>query len=169
MSGILIGVERFGRRRVQVAAAAAGLAVLLLVAASWMDSLRTELHLEDRAYRPGETVTFSLSVCSDNLLPMRTEDGKPSWSIINEAGDVVADSTHQVFTLELRMASWAPRQCRWVLSVDWDQREWNQGLRESSELAGVPRRGDRVRAGRYELQAVWGGLNPASATFEIAE
>ncbi len=148
---------------------AAGVAVLVFVAASWMKSLRTELHLEGRSYRQGETVPFSLSVCSDSLLPMRSEDGKPSWWITDEAGDVVADSSHQVFTLEGKMLTWLPRQCRQVLSVDWDQREWNQRALEPNELAGVPRRSDRVGPGHYELRAAWGDLEHASATFEIAE
>lgn len=164
-----MGVGVFGRRRVQVAVGAAGLAVLFLVAASWMDSLRTKLHFEDRPYQPGDPVPFSLSVCSASLLPMRTEDGKPSWRITNEAGDVVANSSHQVFTLELKTLSWAPRQCRRVLSVEWDQREWNQRALEPDEPAGVPRRGDIVPAGEYELEAVWGDLGPRRATFEIAK
>jgi hypothetical protein len=125
--------------------------------------------LEDRAWRQGETVAFSISVCSDSFLPMRTDDGKPSWRISDEAGDVVADSSHQVFTLELKTLSWAPRQCRRVSSVDWDQREWNQRALEPNEPVGVPRRGDPVRAGQYELQAAWGDLKSAIATFEIAE
>lgn len=134
-----------------------------------MDSLRTELHLGDRVYRQGETVAFSLSVCSDSFLPMRTEDGKPSWRITNDVGDVVADSSHQVFTLELKTLFWAPRKCRRVSSVDWDQREWNQRTLEPNEPAGAPRRGDLVRAGQYELQAAWGDLKPITATFQIAE
>lgn len=166
---VSVGRFRFSRRRMRIAVGAAGLAVVLLAAASWMDSLRTELHMEDRTWRQGETVAFSISVCSDRLLPMRTEDGKPSWRITDEAGDVVADSSHQVFTLELKTLSWAPRRCRWVLSVDWDQREWNQQELEPNEPGGVPRRGDPVLAGQYELQAAWGDLQPTSATFEIAE
>lgn len=157
----------FARRGVQVAAGAASVAVLVFAAASWMESLRTELHLEGRSYEQGETVPFALSACSESLLPMRSEDGRPSWSITDESGDVVADSSHQVFTLELRTLTWAPRQCREVLSVEWDQREWNQRGLEPKELAGVARRGDRVGPGRYVLRATWGELEPASATFEI--
>lgn len=132
-----------------------------------MESLRTELQLEPRSYTRGEAVPFALSVCSESLLPMRSEDGKPSWWITDETGDVVADSSHQVFTLELRTLTWSPRQCRPVLSVDWDQREWNQRALQPNESAGVPRRGDQLGPGRYELRATWGDLEPASATFEI--
>lgn len=125
--------------------------------------------MERSHFALGETVTFSLSVCSEGFLPMRTGDGKPSWSITDEVGNVVADSTHQVFTLELRTLTWSPRQCRQVLSVDWDQREWNQRPPELNEPAGLPRRGDRIRPGRYELQAAWGSLAPVTATLEVTE
>jgi hypothetical protein len=140
---------------------------LVFAAASWMESLRTELHLEGRSFAQGEAVPFALSVCSESVLPMRSEDGKPSWWITDESGDVVADSSHQVFTLELKTLTWAARQCRQVLSVGWDQREWNQRSFEPNESAGVPRRADRVDPGRYELRATWEGLEPVSATFEI--
>ena len=159
----------FTRRRVLVAAGAVGLAISLLLGASVMDSLRTELHFDERTYRPGESVPFALSACSTSLLPMRTEGGKPSWRITNEAGDVVADSRHQVFTLELEMLTWSPRQCRRVLSVGWDQREWNQREPEVGEPTGVPRRGATVPAGEYAMEVFWGDLKPKRATFLISE
>lgn len=123
--------------------------------------------MQGRSYEQDEIVPFALSVCSESLLPMRSDDGKPSWWITDETGDIVADSRHQVFTLELRTLTWSPRQCRQVLSVEWDQREWNQRAFESNERAGLPRRGDRLGAGRYELRATWGDLEPASVTFEV--
>jgi hypothetical protein len=152
---------------VRVAASAAAVAVLIVAAASWTESLRTELQLEGASYEQGETVPFELSVCSESLLPMRSEDGKPSWQITDESGDVVADSSHQVFTLELKTLTWSPRQCRQVLSVEWDQREWNRRAVEPNEPAGVPRRGERLGPGRYELRASWGHLEPVGATFQI--
>lgn len=85
------------------------------------------------------------------------------------AGDVVADSSHQVFTLELKTLSWSPRQCRQVSPVDWDQREWNQRPLGAGEAAGVPRRGDTVATGRYEIKAGWGNVGSGRAAFEIAE
>lgn len=160
-------VGLFARRGVRVAAGAAAVAVLVFAAASWMESLRTGLHLEAATYELGETVPFALRVCSESFLPMRSEDGKPSWQITNEMGDVVADSSHQVFRLELKTLTWSPRQCREVLSVEWDQRKWNRRTFEANEPAGVPRRGEQLGPGRYELRATWGDLEPVRATFQI--
>lgn len=157
------------RRRGKVAIAAVALFVSVFVAASWMDTLRVELEFESRSFERGEPVRFALNVCSNSVLPMRTSDGKPSWRITNESADVVADSSHQVFTLELKTLSWSPRQCRRVLSVIWDQREWNQRSLEPGETAGIPRRGDAVATGRYELHAGWGDVGSQRAAFEIAE
>lgn len=134
-----------------------------------MDTLRPELEFESRSFKRGQPVHFALDVCSKSVLPMRTDDGKASWRITNEAGDVVADSSHQVFTLELKMLWWWPRQCRQVLSVDWDQREWNQRPLGAGETAGVPRRGAAVAPGRHELNAGWGNVGSKRAAFEIGE
>lgn len=141
--------------------------VAVLGAARWMGTLRTELHLDATRVSPGEPVDFTVRVCSSSFLPMRTDDGRPSWQITDEAGEVVADSSHQVFTLELKTLTWSPRQCRDAASVAWDQREWNQRPLEDDEVAGVPRRGDRVPPGRYELRATWGELDPQRRTFHI--
>jgi hypothetical protein len=167
--GILMAVGVLRRGRGQVAIGAVALLVSVFVAASWMDTLRVELEFESPSFKPGEPVHFALNVCSNSVLPMRTDDGKASWRITNDAGDVVADSSHQVFTLELKTLAWSPRQCRQVLSVDWDQREWNQRPLEAGETAGVPRRGDAVATGRYELNAGWGNVGSERAAFEIAE
>lgn len=141
----------------------------VLGAAAWMGSLRTELHVDATRVPPDEPVRFTIRVCSDSYLPMRTDDGKPSWQITDGAGEVVADSSHQVFTLALKTLSWSPRQCRDALAVEWDQREWNQRAAEGKEVAGRPRRGPLVPAGTYELIARWGDLDPRRRTFEIHE
>lgn len=120
---MVVGV--FRRRAGQVVIGAVALVLVIVLVGSWMGTLRSELELEGTSYEPGEPVHFALSVCSNRVLPTRTDDGKPSWRITDESGNVVADSSHQVFTLELKTLSWAPRECRRVLSVDWDQRKWN--------------------------------------------
>ena len=145
------------------------LVVVIVVAGSSGRTLRSELEFEGRSYRPGESVHIALSVCSNRVLPMRTDDGKPSWRITDESGVVVADSSHQVFTAVLKTLTWAPRECRRVLSVEWDQREWNQRPLEEGEILGVPRRGNPVQPGSYELDTGWGDLPHESVTFQIAE
>lgn len=164
---MVVGI--FRRRPGAVVIGAVTLVVVIVVVGSWMVTLRSELEFEGTSYERGESVHFALSVCSDRILPMRTDDGKPSWEITDESGNVVADSSHQVFTLELKTLSWAPRECRRVLSVQWDQRKWNQRPIEEGETGGVPRRGEPVQPGSYELEAGWGDLPHESATFEIVE
>lgn len=155
------------RRLVRVGIASVVVFAAVLAAASWMGTLRTELHVDGDRVSPGEPIHFTIRVCSSSLLPMRTDDGRPSWEITDEAGEVVADSSHQVFTLELKSLTWSPRQCRDAASVEWDQREWNQRAAAGDEVGGVPRRGDRVPPGRYELRARWGDLEPGRHTFHI--
>jgi hypothetical protein len=158
-------VKRFAR----VAVVAIAVLVAVLGAAAWMGTLRVDLHVEATRVSPVEPFDFTIRVCSDSYLPMRTDDGRPSWQITDEAGQVVADSSHQVFTLALRTLTWSPRQCRHASSVEWDQREWNQRALEGDEMGGVPRRGDPVPPGTYELIATWGELDPERRTFHIVE
>lgn len=66
-----------------MAIGAVALLVSIFVAASWMDTLRIELEVESRSYKPGEPVPFALNVCSNSVLPIRTDDGKASWQITN--------------------------------------------------------------------------------------
>jgi hypothetical protein len=164
-----MAVPVIGRRRARLAVAAVGVFAAVLGTAIWMGSLRVELHLDDDRIAAGEPVRFDIAVCSSSPLPMRTDDGKPSWEITDETGEVVADSSHQVFTLELKTLTWSPRQCRTALSVEWDQREWNQRALEPGEVGGLPRRGDRVPAGTYELTATWGELDPQRRSLHIVE
>lgn len=154
-------------RPVRVAALSLAVFAAVLGAAIWMDTLRTELHMDGARFSPGEQVGFDIRVCASSYLPMRTDDGRPSWQITDEAGQVVADSSHQVFTLELKTLTWSPRQCRDAASVEWDQREWNQRAAEGDEVGGLPRRGDRVAPGRYELTVTWGDLAPERRSFRI--
>ncbi|MGI8791588.1 MAG: hypothetical protein ACR2H3_00120 [Acidimicrobiales bacterium] len=140
-----------------------------LVAASWMGTLRPELKFAGGSFERGEMIAFALSVCSKGVLPMSTDDGKPRWRITDGSGEVVADSSHQVFTMELKTLAWSPRQCRQVLSVDWDQREWNQLPILPGETLGIPRKGDPVLPGRYDLRVGWGALQDELASFEIVE
>jgi hypothetical protein len=150
-----------------VACSVVGATVVLLWAGR---SLRPEVTIadQDRKVTSGEPVTFEISVCSKSLLPMWTDDGKPHWQILDASGVTVADSSHYVFTLELKKLRWGPRSCRVVLSETWDQRAWNQaGAEPEPGKAGVPARGGRVPPGRYRLEASWGDLAQRSVEFEI--
>lgn len=152
-------------RRILLVLAGVTLAAVL-AEAGWMGTLRTELHMDGDRYSLGEPIHFTIRVCSSSYLPMRTEDGRPSWEITDEAGEVVADSS-QVFTLALRTLTWSPRQCRDAASVAWDQRAWNQRPLEDDEVAGLPRRGDPVPPGTYELTATWSELEAERRTIHI--
>lgn len=148
----------------------AGVMVIgLFVAGNVGRSLRSDLALNHAWYEPGESVEFTLTVCSNSLLPMTTDDGKPFWQIFDPDGDVVADSSHYVFTLELKNLHWGSRACRTGLDEIWDQRTWNQptAFPDDQEVGGVPVRGETVDPGVYELKVKWGWLDPVSTTFEI--
>lgn len=148
----------------------AGVIVIgLFVAGNVGRSLRVDLTLDRSWYERGEPVEFALTVCSNSVLPMTTDDGKPSWRILDSEGDVVADSSHYVFTLELKNLTWGPRSCRTGVGETWDQRVWNQptAFPDDLEIGGVPVRGDAVEPGTYRLEVKWGWLDPVSMTFDI--
>jgi hypothetical protein len=117
----------------------------------------------------GESIEFALTVCSNSVLPMSTDDGKPLWQILDSEGDLVADSSHYVFTLELKNLTWGPRSGRTGVGETWDQRLWNQptSLPDDLEIGGVPVRGDAVEPGEYRLEVKWGWLHPVSTTFDV--
>lgn len=148
----------------------AGVVVVgLFIAGNVGRSLRAELALDRATYEVDEAIEFTLTVCSNSVLPMTTEDGKPSWQIVDDADEVVADSSHYVFTLELKNLTWGPRSCRTGVSETWDQRVWNQptAFPDDQEVGGVPVRGEPVGPGTYRLEVKWGWLNPVTTTFEI--
>lgn len=128
----------------------AGVIVIgLFIAGNVGRSLRAELTLDGATYEMGESIEFALTVCSNSVLPMSTDDGTPSWQILDSEGDVVADSSHYVFTLELKNLTWGPRSCRTGVGETWDQRVWNQPtavpLRPGRRWRSGPRRCGRAR------------------------
>ena len=126
-------------------------------------SLRVELSVPKTRVGSAPEVPFSISVCSNSPLPMTTADGKPFWQIVDVAsGRVVADSSHYVFTLELKRLTWGPRACRSVLREVWDRRSWNQPGDVRDEHVGLPARGEMVPPGRYRIEAGWRGLERRS-------
>lgn len=156
-------------RRTALFSFAGAMVIGLIVAGNVGRSLRADLTLDRASYETGETVEFTLKVCSNSVLPMTTEDGKPSWQIFDAADEVVADSSHYLFTLELKNLTWGPRSCRTGVSETWDQRAWNQptAFPDDLEIGGVPVRGVAVEPGEYRLEVKWGWLDPVSATFDV--
>lgn len=131
-------------------------------------SLRVELSVPSTRVGSAPEVPFSISVCSNSLLPMATGDGRPSWRIVDVAGGrVVADSSHRLFTLELRRLTWGPRGCRSELTEVWDRRTWNRPGDEPAEHVGLRTRGDLVPPGRYRIEAFWTGLEKRSVEVEL--
>lgn len=57
-----------------------------------------------------------------------------------DTDEVVADSSHYLFTLEVKNLTWGPRSCRTGVSETWDERVWNQptALPDDQALGGVP-------------------------------
>lgn len=131
-------------------------------------SLRVELSVPSTRVGSAPEVPFSISVCSNSPLPMTTADGKPFWQIVDVAsGWAVADSSHYLFTLELKRLTWGPRACRSVLTEVWDRRTWNQPGDERDEQGGLRTRGDMVPPGRYRIEAGWTGLARRSMEIEL--
>lgn len=131
-------------------------------------SLRVELAVPSTRVGSAPEVPFSISVCSNSPLPMRTADGKPFWRIVDVAsGRVVADSSHRFYTLELKRLTWGPRGCRSVLTEVWDRRTWNQPGDQPDEPGAVRTRGDVVPPGRYRIEAGWTGLEKRSTEIEL--
>lgn len=124
-------------------------------------------------YAEGETITFTVEICNQG--PATTTEGGGgsdipfSFSILDERGQVVADDTHAVRTMELRMVRWAPGQCREAQGT-WDQHHWNRPRDQPSEppeIHGTPQRGERVPAGAYRVRISTSLGSSTSAPFEV--
>lgn len=128
------------------------------------------------AYDRTETVRIMTTVCSQAWWWRLTSEGPTNWEVIDSSGNVVADTSHRIYTLELRRQVWAPRQCR-TIEDTWDQRYWNRprdAEREGDGLIGRVVRGDAVPLGSYRVESRWSGaawdnaprpLPPASSGF----
>jgi hypothetical protein len=112
------------------------------------------------AYGEDEPVRLSYEVCRTRPWPARTLSGQvpviAEFRILDQAGGVVADTSHRSHTLLLTSVRWWPGQCRSVAS-EWDQRYWNQHPPDEQEQrrAGTPRRGERVEPGTYRFEVRW--------------
>jgi hypothetical protein len=110
------------------------------------------------AYADGEPVRMTYRVCWARPWPTTTSSTGGSdvfigFRVLDDSGEVVADTSHTVHTLELRIVTWLPGQCRSV-DREWNQRYWNQAERTGGPL-GVPVEGERVLPGSYRFEVWW--------------
>jgi hypothetical protein len=161
---------RHFRRRGVVIAGVIGLVLLAAAGARTLQGepvgghlagFRQTVQTDQREYRPDDGVVIHTRVCRSRPWPVFTSSGGgtdllTSFAIIDSGGDVVADDTHAVRTMELRRVPWLPGMCR-TARHEWDQRYWNQGeLPEGDRVAlGAPIRGERVPPDDYRAQVQW--------------
>lgn len=122
---------------------------------------RHSAEVDRETYEENEPVVLTYRVCRSRPWPTTTHPAWPdrsltaAFSVVNDQGDVVADTTHEIHILPMpRPTRWWPAQCRSV-DFEWDQHLWNQPDFEEPDVAGAPVRGDRVEPGRYRFQVWW--------------
>jgi hypothetical protein len=126
-----------------------------------IDGFRQRAGVDRVRYEEQEPVVLTYRVCRSRPWPATTNSpGRGSlavdFRVVDEHGDVVADSTHQGHVLVLVRTRWWPGQCR-SMDVQWDQHRWNQDEPDGVEpdVSGLPRRGDRVEPGVYSFEVWW--------------
>jgi hypothetical protein len=143
---------------VAVATAQVGLSVG--IAGRHVDGFRVRVTTDKQVYEPGDAVEATLRVCRASLMPTTTDGGggthlPVAFRVLDSDDNVVADSSHEVRTLELRTAHWLPGQCR-SAHLRWDQHYWNRpGVDPPPGVLGVPVRGEIVPAGQYRFEVTW--------------
>lgn len=139
------------------------------------DEFAVTVTTEQEAYADGETVTFRVEVC--NRGPATTTEGGggsdiPIWfQILDGQGEVVADDSHAVRTLEIKFVRWSEGQCR-TAQASWDQHYWNRAEdrpSEPPEIYGTPQRGDLVPPGDYRIRVTTPQGTATSAPFELQQ
>jgi hypothetical protein len=156
---------------VAVAVATAQVGLSVGIAGGHVDGFRVRVTIDKHVYEPGDAVEATLRVCRASLMPTTTAGGggthlPATFRVLDSEGNVVADSSHEMRTLELRTVHWNPGQCR-STHLRWDQHHWNQpGTDAPPGVWGVPARGERVPSGQYRFEVTWSGTVQARA-FEI--
>ncbi len=120
---------------------------------SFTVTVKTDMPTYDRT----DTVRIITTVCSQSWWWLVASEGPITWELIDSVGNVVADTSHRVYTLELGRQIWAPRQCRTFEDM-WDQHYWNRPGdtgRQRDGIVGTPVRGGAVPAGSYRLELRW--------------
>ena len=145
------------------AAAAVGVTQVGLhigTAGAHVDGFRVSVTTDKEVYEHGHAVAATVRVCRTSLMPTTTNGGGGThlpveFRVLDVEGNVVADGSHAVRTLELRIVHWLPGQCR-SAHLHWDQHYWNQpGAERPRDVVGVPARGPAVPAGRYVFEVGW--------------
>jgi hypothetical protein len=123
---------------------------------------RQSAEVDGETYTENEPVVLTYRVCRSRPWPTTTSSpGRVSegslvaeFRVLDDQGDVVADTSHRGYVLALSQSWWWPGQCRSV-DLEWDQRFWNQPDSPEPDVAGSPVRGDRVEPGRYRFEVWW--------------
>lgn len=113
---------------------------------------------DKEAYTEGEPDLLAVEICNEGRATT-TEGGGGSdipfsYQIVDEQGQVVADDSHTVHTMELRIVRWSEGQCR-TAQTSWDQHYWNRSEdrpSEPPEVFGTPQRGHLVPPGVYRIR-----------------
>ena len=122
-----------------------------------LSGFRQQGTVDQEGYDEGEPVELTYRVCRSRPWRTTTNSGfLAEWRVVDEHGEVVADTTHRVYPAVLIPVGWWPGQCRSVEYV-WDQRYWNQHPPDDEEerQAGLPIRRDRVDPGTYRFEVWW--------------
>jgi hypothetical protein len=126
-----------------------------------ISGFRQHAEVDRDRYEEQEPVVLTYRVCRSRPWPATTNSpGRGSlavdFRVVDEHGEVVADTTHQGHILVLVRTRWWPGQCR-SMDVVWDQHRWNQDGpdQQEPEVGGVPARGDRVEPGDYRFEVWW--------------
>lgn len=122
---------------------------------------RQSAEVDRDRYEEGDAVVLTYRVCRSRPWPTRTNSppmGSPAaeFRVVDDRGEVVADTTHRVYILSLGTTAWWPGQCRSV-DLEWDQHRWNQDDPDDEEMkvVGSPVRGERVEPGAHRFEVWW--------------
>lgn len=122
-----------------------------------LDGFRLETSTQED---PGQaSIQLTVGICWTGLATVRTSsaggaDVLVAFEVLDAEGDVVADTTHRLHTMELRSVLWLPGQCR-TAKQDWDQHYWNRPGADEPDMLGTPARGDLVEPGNYRFRVTW--------------
>lgn len=121
---------------------------------------RQSAEVDQARYEEGERVVLTYRACRSRPWPTVTNSPAgplaAEFRVVDERGEVVADTTHQGYILSLGTTRWWPGQCR-SMDLVWDQHRWNQDPpdEEEQQYGGVPVRRDRVEPGTYRFEVWW--------------
>jgi hypothetical protein len=120
-------------------------------------SFTVRVETDMATYERTETVRIMTTVCSQSWWWRTTSEGPTNWEVMDGVGNVVADTSHRIYALDLRRQIWAPRQCR-TIEDTWDQHYWNRpgdARQEPDGVVGTAVRGDTVPPGSYHVESRW--------------